>query len=88
MAVTERQILDALGHIADPEKGSDIVSLGMISGLAIRDGNIAFAIEVDHERGPQLEPLREAAEKIGAVIDGATNGNGGAEVLPIKGRWS
>jgi len=34
------------------------------------------------------DPLREAAEKIGAVIDGATNGNGGAEVLPIKGRWS
>ena len=63
MAVTERQILDALRHIADPEKGSDIVSLGMISGLAIRDGNVAFAIEVDHERGPQLEPLREAAEK-------------------------
>ena len=63
MAVTEQQILDALGHIADPEKGSDIVSLGMISGLAIRDGNVAFAIEVDHERGPQLEPLREAAEK-------------------------
>ena len=63
MAVTEQQILDALGHIADPEKGSDIVSLGMISGLAIRDGNVAFAIEVDRARGPQLEPLREAAEK-------------------------
>ena len=32
-AVTERQILDALGRIADPDKGSDIVSLGMVSGL-------------------------------------------------------
>src|SRR5689334_13275405 len=62
-AVTERQILDALGHIADPDKGSDIVALGMVSGLVIRDGNVAFAIEVERERGPQLEPLRKAAEK-------------------------
>jgi ATP-binding protein involved in chromosome partitioning len=62
-AVTERQILDALGSIADPDKGSDIVSLGMVSGLVIRDGNVAFAIEVESERGPRLEPLRKAAEK-------------------------
>ena len=61
--VTERQILDALGRIVDPEKGADIVSLGMVSGVVIRDGNIAFAIEVEPERGPRLEPLRKAAEK-------------------------
>jgi ATP-binding protein involved in chromosome partitioning len=63
MAVTEREVLDALVHIADPDRGADIVSLGMVSGLVIRDGNVAFAIEVDRERGPQLEPLRKAAEK-------------------------
>jgi ATP-binding protein involved in chromosome partitioning len=62
-AVTERQILDTLGRIADPDKGADIVSLGMVSGVAIRDGNVAFAIEVEQERGPRLEPLRKAAEK-------------------------
>jgi integrase len=33
------------------------------------------------------DPLREAANKIGAVIHGATNG-GGAEVVRIKGRLS
>src|SRR6266849_7442597 len=62
-AVTERQVLDALGQVADPDKGSDIVSLGMVSGVVIRDGNVAFAIEVEPERGPRLEPLRRAAEK-------------------------
>jgi ATP-binding protein involved in chromosome partitioning len=67
-AVTERQILDALSHIADPDKGADIVSLGMVSGLVIREGNVAFAIEVESERGPRLEPLRKAAEKaVGAL---------------------
>ena len=68
--VTERQILDALGHIADPDKGADIVSLGMVSGLVIRDGNVAFAIEVESERGPRLEPLRKAAEKAVEALPG------------------
>jgi ATP-binding protein involved in chromosome partitioning len=62
-AVTEKQILDALSTIPDPERGGDIVSLGMVSGMAIRDGNVAFSIEVEPERGPRLEPLRKAAEK-------------------------
>jgi ATP-binding protein involved in chromosome partitioning len=69
-AVTERQILDALGRIADPDKGTDIVSLGMVSGLVIRDGNVAFAIEVESERGPRLEPLRRAAEKAVEALPG------------------
>ncbi len=68
--VTERQILDALGDIADPDKGADIVSLGMVSGLVIRDGNVAFAIEVESERGPRLEPLRKAAEKAVETLPG------------------
>jgi ATP-binding protein involved in chromosome partitioning len=71
MAVlTEQQILDALRHVADPDKGADIVSLGMVSGLVIRDGNVAFAIEVDRDRGPQLEPLRKAAEEVVEALPG------------------
>jgi ATP-binding protein involved in chromosome partitioning len=62
-AVTERQILDALSTVADPDRGGDIVALGMVSGIVIRDGNVAFALEVEPERGPRLEPLRKAAEQ-------------------------
>src|SRR5258705_11600443 len=69
-AATEQQILDALGHVTDPDKGADIVSLGMVSGLVIRDGNVAFAIEVESERGPRLEPLRKAAEKAVEALPG------------------
>ncbi|MEL0019765.1 MAG: iron-sulfur cluster carrier protein ApbC [Rickettsiales bacterium] len=65
-AVSEDKILDALKSVADPDKGSDIVSLGMVTGLVVKDGNVGFSIEVEPERGPKLEPLRRAAE---AAVD-------------------
>jgi ATP-binding protein involved in chromosome partitioning len=66
-AVNEQQIRDALRQIADPDRQKDIVSLDMVSGLTVKDGHVAFAIEVEPERGPRLESLRKAAEK--AVFD-------------------
>ncbi|WP_339848633.1 iron-sulfur cluster carrier protein ApbC [uncultured Nisaea sp.] len=68
--VTEDQILAALKVVEDPDKGQDIVSLGMVSGLVVKDGNVGFAIEVDPKRGPQLEPLRQAAEKAVDALPG------------------
>ncbi|MCA1910082.1 MAG: iron-sulfur cluster carrier protein ApbC [Magnetospirillum sp.] len=62
--INENQVIDALKSIVDPDKGADIVSLGMVSGVVVKDGHVAFAIEVEPERGPHLEPLRKAAEKV------------------------
>src|SRR3954465_5724227 len=70
MAVTEQQILDALSQVRDPEKGGDIVSLGMVSGMVVRDGNVGFAIEVEPERGPRLEPLRKHAAMVVEALPG------------------
>src|SRR5580693_4865450 len=72
-AVTERQILDALGQVRDPERGGDIVSLNMVTGIVIRDGNVGFAIEVEPERGPRLEPLRKAAEQAVELLPGVVS---------------
>ncbi|WP_145735770.1 iron-sulfur cluster carrier protein ApbC [Nitrospirillum pindoramense] len=63
MAVTESQVLEALRQVADPDRGSDIVSLKMVSGVAVKDGHVHFTLEVDPARGAALEPLRQAAEK-------------------------
>ncbi len=68
--VTQERILAALRQVNDPERGGDIVSLGMVSGIQIREGHVGFAIEVEPERGPRLEPLRKAAEKAVADLDG------------------
>jgi ATP-binding protein involved in chromosome partitioning len=70
MAVSEQQVLDALSTIGDPDRGADIVSLGMVSGIAIRGGNVAFSIEVEPERGDKLEPLRKAAERAVDALPG------------------
>jgi ATP-binding protein involved in chromosome partitioning len=72
-AVTERQILDALRQVRDPDRDADIVSLNMVSGMVIRDGNVGFAIEVDRERGPRLEPLRKAAEAAIEALPGVVS---------------
>ncbi len=60
--ITEQQILDALGSVIEPALRKDIVTLGMISGVIVKDGNVGFAIEVDPSKGAQMEPLRKAAE--------------------------
>ncbi|MGO4128902.1 iron-sulfur cluster carrier protein ApbC [Inquilinus sp. YAF38] len=68
--VTEAAVREALGKVRDEERGGDLVGLGMISGLTLRDGHVLFSIEVDPQRGPALEPLRQAAEKAVAAIPG------------------
>jgi ATP-binding protein involved in chromosome partitioning len=69
--LTEDAVVTALRTVSDPDRGQDIVSLGMVSGLQIRDGHVAFAIEVDAERGPKMEPVRKAAEKAVHDLPGA-----------------
>jgi ATP-binding protein involved in chromosome partitioning len=68
--INEQLILDALSAVKDPISGKDIVSAGMVRGLQMKDGHVAFAIEVDPEHGPKLEPLRKEAEKKVHGLDG------------------
>ena len=65
--IDEAGILKVLGGVMDPDRGQDVVSLGMVKDLTVKDGNVFFSLEVDPARGPKLEPLRQAAEK--AVFD-------------------
>ena len=68
--ISEAQVMQALKTVIDPDRGGDIVSLGMLSGLVVRDGHVAFSIEVDPKRGAQAEPLRHAAEKAVDALPG------------------
>src|SRR5260370_25459566 len=72
--VGEQQVLDALRQVRDSERGGDIVSLGMVSGLAVRDGHVAFALEVEPARAERLEPLRKAAGEAVDRLPGVLSG--------------
>ena len=72
-ALSEDLILAALASVQDPSQGQDIVALGMVSGLQIKDSNISFALAVPAHRGPAMEPVRRAAEKAALAIDGVTS---------------
>ena len=74
-AVTEQDVLEALKRVTDPDRGTDIISLGMVAGLVVKDGNVGFSIEVEPERGAQLEPLRQAAESAVDALPGVLSVN-------------
>jgi len=61
-AVTEDEVLDALSSVIEPENDEDIITLQMVRGLVIKDGNVGFTLEVDQSRGEAMEPVRQAAE--------------------------
>ncbi len=67
LEVTEERVLEALKVVQDPDRGQDIVRLGMVKGIQIKDAHVFFALEVDPGRGPSLEPIRKEAEN--AVYD-------------------
>jgi ATP-binding protein involved in chromosome partitioning len=62
--VTEQQIVDALRCVVDRERKNDIISLGMIEGMQVKDGHVALTLGVEPERGPRLEPLRKEVETL------------------------
>ncbi len=62
-APDQAAILDALKGVPGPDGRGDIVALGMISGVVVKEGHVGFAIEIDPKRAAQMEPLRRAAEK-------------------------
>src|SRR5262249_50259138 len=86
-AVTQDRVLAALRQVIDPDRNQDIVSLGMVSGVQLREGHVGFAIEVDPQRGPKLEPLRRAAERAVERLEGVLSVTAvlTAEAKPARG---
>jgi ATP-binding protein involved in chromosome partitioning len=61
--LTKERILEALDAVHTGTGGGSIVAKGWVSDVVIKDGHVAFALEVPPELGPSLEPVRARAEK-------------------------
>ncbi len=66
------QILQALSRVIDPDKGTDVVSLGMVQGLVIKDSEVGFSLEVAPSEGAAKEPLRMACIDAVRALPGVT----------------
>jgi len=65
------KILNVLRSVIDDDRGGDIVSLDMVSGVQVSDGgDVIFMIEVDPKRGAAMEGVRQQAEKAVSKIEG------------------
>jgi ATP-binding protein involved in chromosome partitioning len=65
-------VIDALRRIKGPDLEGNIVDLGMVSDVLIKDGRAYFSITVPPSRADELEPLRQAAEKVVSGVPGIT----------------
>ncbi len=68
--ISKEQVLERLAKVRGPDLESDIVSMGMVSGVMIDDGKVIFSINVPAEKAQELEPLRVAAEQSVMKLDG------------------
>jgi ATP-binding protein involved in chromosome partitioning len=65
-------VIEALRRIKGPDLEGNIVDLGMVSDVLIKDGRAYFSITVAPSRAEELEPLRQAAEKVVSGVPGIT----------------
>lgn len=70
MTVTKAQIEDKLRRIKGPDLTGNVVDLGLVSEILIRDDKVYFSITVPAHRAEELEPLRQAAERVVREVDG------------------
>ncbi|HPG88357.1 MAG TPA: P-loop NTPase [Hyphomicrobium sp.] len=72
MSVEKAQVLDALRRVKGPDLESNIVDLGLVSEILIKDERVYFSITIPANRAEELEQLRKAAEKVVSGIEGVT----------------
>ena len=71
--ITEDLILNVLKEVEDPSQSKDIVSLGLVSNVTIKDTNVAVTLEVPVHRGSSMEPIRKIAQQELLKIDRVTS---------------
>jgi ATP-binding protein involved in chromosome partitioning len=71
--INRELILEALKEIEDPSQSKDIVSLGLVNSITIKDSNVAVTLEVPVHRGASMEPVRKLAQARVLKINGVTS---------------
>jgi ATP-binding protein involved in chromosome partitioning len=70
MSPSKEQVLEQLRRVKGPDLQGNIVDLGLVSEVLLKDGRVSFSITVPAERAAELETLRRAAEKVVSEMEG------------------
>jgi len=73
MSLSREAVVERLRRVRGPDMQSNIVDLGLVSEVLLKDGRVSFSITVPAERATELEPLRQAAEKTVRDMEGVTS---------------
>ena len=74
-AVTEAEVIEALGRVVDPELGVNIVDLGLIYDVRIRDAQVDVTMTLTTPGCCPLHAvLPRAAERVLQGIEGVAEG--------------
>ena len=63
-------ILKALDQVIDPKSGAGLTSAGLVRGLVLRSGRVAFMLEVAPGDIDVYRQVRDRAEDVLADLDG------------------
>ena len=70
--VSEKEILQALRTVMDPDLNRDIVSLGFIKNLNIQNGEVRFDLELTTPACPMKDQMQQAAQEAVGALPGVT----------------
>jgi ATP-binding protein involved in chromosome partitioning len=72
MGPSEKEVLEALRKVRDPELGADVVSMGMIKDLRVEGGRVYFTLELTTPACPFNEQLKEEVLRAARSVRGVT----------------
>ena len=61
--ILEKEILNNLKDLQDPSQNNNIVDLGFVKNIEVKENSLFVTLEVPYHRGPAMEPIRKLAEK-------------------------
>ena len=71
--VTQEAVYGAISTVIDPEVGFDIVSLGLIYGVKIEEGNVHVTMTLSTKGCPLHELIQQWTKDAVLKIDGVKN---------------
>ena len=71
--VTENEVTEILASVIVPDKNDNVINLGLISGIVVKDRMVHIMVETTQKRAPIMEEVRKECEKLAGNIPSIIN---------------